>query len=79
MTHTVNIPLCVQVLQERLRVHCILGLTATATPMTISDVTEHFDIDQANVITKGSILPAHLNISVSCEENKDKVTRRSAV
>ena len=63
----------VQVLRDRLRVHCVLGLTATATPITIHDVTNHFDIDQANIITGGSVLPNHLNISISCVEDKDKV------
>ena len=73
MSITIIIHIHTQVLRERLGVHCVLGLTATATHTTIGDMIEHFDIHQDNVITRGSILPDHLNISVTCEEDKDKV------
>ncbi|MCG8624752.1 MAG: hypothetical protein MJE68_22490, partial [Proteobacteria bacterium] len=31
-------------------------------------------INRDNIIKRGTIIPNHLNISVSCEEDKDKVT-----
>ena len=70
-----NICTCMQVLRERLGVHCVLGLTATATSVTVNDVIEHFGFEQKNVITGGAILPRHLNITVSCKKNKDRVSR----
>lgn len=65
-----------QILRDRLHVHCVLGLTATATHTTIDDVTQHFGICRENIITKGSILPDHLCISASCEDDKDKVINK---
>ena len=63
-----------QVLRDRLGVHCVLGLTATATHTTALSVADHLGIDHKYIIRKGTITPDHLNISVTCEEDKDEVT-----
>ena len=63
-----------QILRERLRVHCILGLTATATHTTALSVANHLGIDQKYIIREGTIIPDHLNISVTCVKDKDEVT-----
>lgn len=63
-----------QILQKRLRVHCVLGLTATATHTTAQSVARHLGIDQKYIFREGTIIPDHLNISVTYVKDKDEVT-----
>lgn len=61
-----------QVLQRKLGVRCVLGLTATATSNSITNIAQLLDISDDDVFV-GSMLPSNLQISVSCEANKDQV------
>lgn len=63
-----------QVLQEKLGVQCFLGLTATATLSTASDVARHLKIDDFRKATvRGSPIPANLILSVSRDEDREQV------
>jgi len=63
-----------QVLQEKLGVHCFLGLTATATLSTASDVARHLRItDFQKATVRGSPIPENLVLSVSMDANRDEV------
>ncbi|XP_045495825.1 ATP-dependent DNA helicase Q4 [Colias croceus] len=62
-----------RVLQEKLNVKCILGLTATASKPTIKSVIEHIKVPDGveGVVTNPS-LPQNLFLSMSYENDKDK-------
>ncbi|XP_059053857.1 ATP-dependent DNA helicase Q4 [Achroia grisella] len=62
-----------RVLQEKLNVKCILGLTATASQQTVRSIISHINIpdDITGVITNPT-LPDNLCLSVSFEKNKDQ-------
>ena len=68
--HLSNCPL--QVLQERLGVRCLLGLTATATHATALSVGQHLRVNEDSII-RGHMLPDNLHISVSCDQDRDQV------
>ncbi|CAK1556266.1 unnamed protein product [Leptosia nina] len=62
-----------RVLEEKLSVKCILGLTATARKTTIKSVIEHIKVpDDLNGVVKNPSLPDNLFLSMSFEEDKDK-------
>ncbi|KAH3778362.1 hypothetical protein DPMN_179817, partial [Dreissena polymorpha] len=62
-----------QVLQQKLGVQCFLGLTATATLSTASDVAKHLRIsDFKRATVRGSPIPPNLVLSVSSDEEKDQ-------
>ena len=64
-----------QVLQDKLGVKCFLGLTATATLSTASDVSRHIKItDFRQATIRGSPIPDNLYLSVSRDENRDEVS-----
>ena len=64
-----------QVLRERFGVRCFLGLTATATRSTALSVCEHLGIvHRPEAIVRGATIPDNLNLSVSCDLNKDRVS-----
>ena len=63
-----------QLLKERLGVHCVLGLTATATQATADSVAARFNIESENIINDENIIPKNLSISVSCDQDRNKVT-----
>lgn len=66
--------MCCQVLRERLGVHCLLGLTATATLSTALDIARHLDInDQDGIAVRSAAVPPNLNLSVSMDREKDQV------
>lgn len=62
-----------QVLQERMGVQCILGLTATATLTTSLSVASHLSITEDNII-RGCTVPSNLQITASFDENRDDVS-----
>ncbi|KAH9633763.1 hypothetical protein HF086_002214 [Spodoptera exigua] len=62
-----------RVLREKLKVNCILGLTATASQTTIKSVISHINIpDGVDGVIKNPALPDNLCLSVSIEKDKDK-------
>ncbi|XP_026762775.2 ATP-dependent DNA helicase Q4 [Galleria mellonella] len=62
-----------RVLQEKLKIKCILGLTATASQQTIKSVINHINIpDNINGVIINPTLPDNLCLSVSYEKNKDQ-------
>ncbi|XP_022835248.1 ATP-dependent DNA helicase Q4 [Spodoptera litura] len=62
-----------RVLREKLKVNCILGLTATASQATIKSVISHINIpDGVDGVIKNPALPDNLCLSVSIEKDKDK-------
>lgn len=62
-----------RVLQERLGVKTILGLTATATKSTCASIIEHINIiDGTNGIIKDIPLPDNLLLTVSKDTQKDQ-------
>ena len=64
-----------QVLRERFGVRCFLGLTATATKSTALSVAEHLGITQRpDAIIRGATIPPNLNLSVSSDLNRDRVS-----
>ena len=64
-----------QVLRERFGVRCFLGLTATATRSTALSVCEHLGIvHRPEAIVRGATIPDNLNLSVSCDMNRDRVS-----
>ncbi|VVC86734.1 unnamed protein product [Leptidea sinapis] len=62
-----------RVLQEKLKVKCILGLTATASKTTIGSIIDHIKVPDgmSGVVTNPS-LPNNLYLSMSIEKDKDK-------
>ena len=62
-----------QVLKERLGVRCVLGLTATATRTTALSVASHLSVAEENII-RGTTIPSNLQISASCDDNRDDVS-----
>lgn len=63
-----------QVLRERLGVHCLLGLTATATRATALNVAKHLGVvDGENAFIRGKAIPENLVLSVSRDEDRDNV------
>lgn len=62
-----------RVLREKLKVNCILGLTATASQTTIKSIISHINIpDGADGVIRNPALPDNLCLSVSIEKDKDK-------
>ena len=62
-------------LRERLGVRCLLGLTATATLSTAVDIAHHLDInDQDGIAVRSAAVPHNLQLSVSMDQDKDRVT-----
>uniref|UniRef100_A0A3Q1IGJ1 DNA 3'-5' helicase n=1 Tax=Anabas testudineus TaxID=64144 RepID=A0A3Q1IGJ1_ANATE len=62
-----------KVLRERLGVHCLLGLTATATLSTALDIARHLDInDQDGIAVRSAAVPPNLHLSVSMDREKDQ-------
>ncbi|XP_045192519.2 ATP-dependent DNA helicase Q4-like isoform X3 [Mercenaria mercenaria] len=62
-----------KVLQEKVGVQCFLGLTATATLSTASDVARHLKIsDFKKATVRGSPIPANLILSVSRDESREQ-------
>ncbi|KAJ0178284.1 hypothetical protein K1T71_006107 [Dendrolimus kikuchii] len=62
-----------RVLREKLKVKCILGLTATASQATIKSVIDHLNIpDGINGVITNPTLPDNLYLSASFEKDKDK-------
>ncbi|XP_038223272.1 ATP-dependent DNA helicase Q4 [Zerene cesonia] len=62
-----------KVLQEKLNVKCILGLTATASKPTIKSVIEHINVpDGVDGVVTNPSLPRNLFLSMSYEKDKDK-------
>ncbi|XP_053606237.1 ATP-dependent DNA helicase Q4 [Plodia interpunctella] len=62
-----------RVLQEKLNVKCILGLTATASQPTIKSVIRHINVpDGLSGVITSPTLPENLILSVSLEKDKDK-------
>lgn len=62
-----------RVLREKLKVKCILGLTATASQTTIKSVISHINIpDGVNGVIRNRALPDNLFLSVSKEKDKDR-------
>ena len=54
---------------------CFLGLTATATRSTALSVCEHLGIiHRPEAIVRGATIPDNLNLSVSCDLNRDRVS-----
>lgn len=61
-----------RVLREKLKVKCILGLTATASQSTIKSVISHINIpDGLTGVITNPALPDNLYLSVSFEKDKD--------
>ncbi|XP_072947117.1 ATP-dependent DNA helicase Q4 [Epargyreus clarus] len=62
-----------RVLREKLKVKCILGLTATASQTTISSIIDHINVpDALNGVITNPALPSNLYLSVSLEKDKDR-------
>jgi ATP-dependent DNA helicase Q4 len=63
----------VQVLQEKLGVKTVLGLTATATKATCASIVTHLNIpDGQQGVIKDMPLPENLILSVSRDEFRDQ-------
>ena len=61
-------------LRARFGVSCFLGLTATATQETVSNIATHLNLqDSSKDCVKGTILPPNLNLSVSKDCLKEQV------
>ena len=54
----------------------MLGLTATATHATGLSVARQLGVAEENIVW-GASLPDNLNISVSCDEDRDQVSHAS--
>ncbi|XP_040190115.1 ATP-dependent DNA helicase Q4 isoform X2 [Rana temporaria] len=62
-----------KVLQERLGVRCLLGLTATATLSTAQDVARHLGVlDIGKMPLRLAAVPPNLHLSVSMDQDRDK-------
>ena len=65
---------CHQVLKQQYHVQCLLGLTATAAGDTILSLSRHLDIDsQSSAVMYRGGIPDNLELSVSCDSDKEKV------
>ncbi|GBP19855.1 ATP-dependent DNA helicase Q4 [Eumeta japonica] len=61
-----------RVLKEKLKVKCILGLTATASKATVASIVNHINIpDGSNGVITNPTLPDNLILLVSHENDKD--------
>ncbi|XP_055204539.2 ATP-dependent DNA helicase Q4 isoform X10 [Gorilla gorilla gorilla] len=61
-----------KVLRERMGVHCFLGLTATATRRTASDVAQHLAVAEGPDLHGPAPVPANLHLSVSMDRDTDQ-------
>ncbi|XP_030831457.1 ATP-dependent DNA helicase Q4 [Strongylocentrotus purpuratus] len=62
-----------KVLKERLGVHCILALTATATKTTSDSVAHHLGIaDQPGAVIRGCSVPSNLQLSASKDLDRER-------
>ncbi|XP_063525305.1 ATP-dependent DNA helicase Q4 isoform X6 [Pongo pygmaeus] len=61
-----------KVLRERMGVHCFLGLTATATHRTASDVAQHLAVAEEPGLHRPAPVPANLHLSVSMDRDTDQ-------
>ncbi|XP_032112407.1 ATP-dependent DNA helicase Q4 isoform X4 [Sapajus apella] len=61
-----------KVLRERMGVHCFLGLTATATRRTASDVAQHLAVAEDPGFHGPAPVPANLHLSVSMDRDTDQ-------
>ncbi|XP_035132912.1 ATP-dependent DNA helicase Q4 isoform X4 [Callithrix jacchus] len=61
-----------RVLRERMGVHCFLGLTATATRRTASDVAQHLAVAEEPGLHGPAPVPANLHLSVSMDRDTDQ-------
>ncbi|XP_070923671.1 ATP-dependent DNA helicase Q4 isoform X2 [Macaca nemestrina] len=61
-----------RVLRERMGVHCFLGLTATATRRTASDVAQHLAVNEEPGLHGPAPVPANLHLSVSMDRDTDQ-------
>lgn len=62
-----------KVLQERLGVRCLLGLTATATLSTAQDVARHLEVlDIGKMPLRLAAVPPNLHLSVSMDQDRDQ-------
>ncbi|CAH2218532.1 ATP-dependent DNA helicase Q4 [Pelobates cultripes] len=62
-----------KVLRERLGVHCLLGLTATATRTTAHDVAHHLGVtEDGGIPVRIAAVPSNLHLSVSMDRDKDQ-------
>ncbi|XP_063828184.1 ATP-dependent DNA helicase Q4 [Ostrinia nubilalis] len=62
-----------RVLREKLKVSCILGLTATASQPTIKSIINHINVpDGLTGVITNPTLPDNLCLSVSFEKDKDR-------
>nr|XP_008000145.2 ATP-dependent DNA helicase Q4 isoform X1 [Chlorocebus sabaeus] len=61
-----------RVLREHMGVHCFLGLTATATRRTASDVAQHLAVDEEPGLHGPAPVPANLHLSVSMDRDTDQ-------
>uniref|UniRef100_A0A2K5CWV4 ATP-dependent DNA helicase Q4 n=1 Tax=Aotus nancymaae TaxID=37293 RepID=A0A2K5CWV4_AOTNA len=61
-----------RVLRERMGVHCFLGLTATATRRTASDVSQHLAVAEEPGLHGPAPVPANLHLSVSMDRDTDQ-------
>jgi ATP-dependent DNA helicase Q4 len=66
-------PLLVQILRERMGVHCFLGLTATATRNTARDVAQHLGVAEELDFSGLATIPANLHLSVSMDRDPEQV------
>ncbi|KAL0599043.1 ATP-dependent DNA helicase Q4 [Plecturocebus cupreus] len=62
-----------RVLRERMGVHCFLGLTATATRRTASDVVQHLTVAEEPGLHGPAPIPANLHLSVSMDRDTDQL------
>ncbi|XP_005086063.2 ATP-dependent DNA helicase Q4 isoform X2 [Mesocricetus auratus] len=61
-----------KVLREHLGVHCLLGLTATATRSTARDVAQHLGVAEELELSGLASIPANLHLSVSMDRDSDQ-------
>ncbi|XP_067932651.1 ATP-dependent DNA helicase Q4-like [Watersipora subatra] len=62
-----------KILRVRFGVQCFLGLTATASQETITQITSFLNLDNLREgCIKGNLLPPNLNLSVSKDNNKEQ-------
>ena len=59
--------------QDKLDVKCILGLTATATQETTISLADKLGIGKKNIIQHDFKMPLNLKITVSCDEDRKQV------
>ena len=64
-----------QVLRERYRIGCLLGLTATASTKTAKSVIQHLGVpDEGSIIRDPNPIPDNLQLTASRDENRDAVS-----